>query len=525
MGSRDTSQSEVELAELIGSCYGDPLRHVMLSYDWVNDRSIQMVKLPKKWREQYPTCEYGPDQWACEYLEELGQEIRLRGFNGRDAVAPLRTTGSSGHGIGKSVMAAWLTHLVMDTRPFSKGTVTANTDTQLRTKTWAGIASWFHKKLTAHWYDLTTGRGSMAIRHKKFPNDWYCTAQTSREENSESFAGQHAANSTSWYLFDEASGICDKIYEVREGGLTDGEPMVFDWGNPTRNSGEFYENTFGKKRHRFAIKKIIDSRTVAITNKKMIQEMIDDYGIDSDRVKVRVLGQAPAAGSCQFIGTDIVHAAMRRDLSVESNAPLVMGVDVARFGDDDSVIFVRQGSDARSWQPICVNGADTHQLTGLIVKQVKYFRDVLGKRFGGIFVDGTGGYGGGVVDNLRALSYPVHEIHFGSKPIDGNSYRYKADEMWGTMRDHIKTRLCLPYPKAYKAEELEAELTAREFAYMLGTNKIHLEAKKEMKERGVRSPDIADALALTYAMEVNPEGISDFWGEAGNVQSEFDPYA
>jgi hypothetical protein len=144
--------------------------------------------------------------------------------------------------------------------------VTANTAEQLSSKTWAGVAAWHSRCITGHWFDLTTGKGAMRLKHRDHPESWRVDAQTSRkEENSESFAGLHAASSTPWYLFDEASAIPAKIWEVAEGGKTDGEPMHFVFGNPTRNTGAFAE-CFGKMRHRWVTRQI-DSRQVQITNK------------------------------------------------------------------------------------------------------------------------------------------------------------------------------------------------------------------------------------------------------------------
>ena len=281
---------DMQLADAMAECYANPLRHVMLSYPWgsgiLNGRD-------------------GPLDWQQEYLTMLDNEVSRRNFNGTDPVPPLRVTCASGHGIGKSTLTAWLVKWVMDTRPFAKGVVTANTAEQLRTKTWAELAKWHNMSITKHWYHLNSGGGSMNLYHKMHRETWRVDAQTSREENSEAFAGLHAANSTPFYIFDEASAIPEKIFEVREGGLTDGEPMTFDFGNPTRNSGRFYQNMIGRHKHRF-IRRFIDSRNVSITNKQLLAQWVEDYGEDSDFVKVRVRGVFPSAASMQFITSEVV---------------------------------------------------------------------------------------------------------------------------------------------------------------------------------------------------------------------------
>lgn len=510
-----------DLADELQRFAQDPLGYVMFAFPWDREPAIDIVKLQEPWASRY-NATHGPDKWACEFLDDLGEQIRDRGFNGRDAVDPIQYATASGHGIGKSVLVAWLIKFILDTRPFSKGVVTAGTADQLKTKTWAELGKWHRLSLTQSWFRYTSGRGAMALRHRRWGEEWNCVAHTCREENSESFAGLHAANATPFFIFDEGSGVPDKIYEVRDGGTTDGEPMTFDFGNPTRNSGRFFEQCAGTLRHRYRVR-CIDSRAVAITNKDRIQQWVDDYGEDSDYVKVRVRGVFPSKGAVQFIGTSDVENAQSRELVEDRFAPLVIGVDVARFGDDESVIFCRRGADARSWPARRYRGLDTVQLVGRVIETVREMR-AYGLETAAIFVDGTG-LGGGVVDQLTHLGYPVIEVQFGSAPVDGNTYRYKSDEIWGNMRDSIRSRLCLPTEQDEHGSDLRQELTQREFGYTLTGNKIHLETKKLMKERigADSSPDMADALALTYAQEVAPKTVHS--GKTQFVEHEYDPHA
>ena len=271
MVSRDANEAELQLATDLSNLFADPLGYVMYIFPWTSYQTIQLVELQSPYKERFSGCKYGPDVWACEFLDALGEEIKARKFDGRSAVDPIQMATASGHGIGKSVLVAWLIKFIMDTRPFSKGTVTANTAEQLKTKTWAELGKWHKLSLTEHWFIYNSGRGAMNLAHKKHKEEWRCDAQTCREENSEAFAGQHAASATSFYIFDEASAVPDKIFEVREGGTTDGEPMVFDFGNPTRNSGRFFEHCAGRFRHRYKVR-CIDSRSVSITNKERIQQ-------------------------------------------------------------------------------------------------------------------------------------------------------------------------------------------------------------------------------------------------------------
>lgn len=537
MASRDTRKTPDEkLADDLAEFYADPLGYVMYIFPWDTDRSIQVVDWTSEevneftglqfceemapYRSRYPGVKFGPDIWACEFLDDVGASIKENGFDGSTPVEPLLYSTASGHGIGKSVLVAWLVKFILDTRPKSKGTVTANTAEQLKTKTWAEVGKWHKKSLTEHWFTYNSGRGAMNLSHKNDKEEWRCDAQTCREENSEAFAGQHAVSATSFYIFDEASRVPDKIFEVREGGTTDGEPMVFDFGNPTRNSGRFFEQCAGRFRHRYKVR-CIDSRSVKITNKGRIQQWLEDYGEDSDFFKVRVRGMFPSAGSLQFIPTKAVEEAQERATVEDRYAPLIIGVDVARFGDNESVIYPRIGYDARSWPARRFKGLDTVQLVGKIIECVREFRN-LGIECSGLFVDG-GGVGGGVIDQLRALGYGVHEVQFGSKALNDKTYRYRSDEMWGNMRDAMP-KLSLPANNQPNGVDLRSDLTQREFGYTLTGNKIHLETKKDMVARGVTSPDIADALALTFAMEVaplvRPDGVGPL---ATKVVSDYDP--
>jgi len=497
------------LMEDISTFYDDPLGYVMYIFPWDTETSIQIVELQSPWKERY-NSKFGPDIWACEFLEQFGEEIKKRGFDGRTAVAPIKFTTSSGHGIGKSALVAWLIKFILDTRPFSKGVVTANTGDQLKTKTWAELGKWNRLSLTFHLYDYNSGKGSMFLSRKGFKELWFATAQTCREENSEAFQGLHAANSTAFFIFDEASGIPEKIWEARAGGATDGEPMTFDFGNPTRNDGMFYNNCIGKFKDRHIVRSI-DSRSVQVTNSELIQEWLEDYGADSDFFKVKVRGIFPSQSSVQFINSEDVEWAQKRELPEGEDAPLIIGVDVARYGDNNTVIYPRIGADARTWPYKSYNGLDGMQVVGRIIEMIDTFKAV-GKPCGAIFIDG-GGVGGGPIDRLRELGYNPIEVQFGSRPTNSR-YRAKGDEIWGRMRTGLD-KICLP-----RNNQIRDELTQRQYGFT-DNGKIKLESKLDIKKRGGESPDIADALALTYAASIS--SVSSSGSKPLFYKHEYDP--
>jgi hypothetical protein len=502
-------EPDVELPQAMGEFFHDPLGFVMWAFDWGTDAAMRVVRLPEQYQLEYDS-EFGPDQWACDLLMALGDQTRQRGFDGTKAVEAVRMAVASGHGIGKSAVTAWITHWIMSTRPNSRGVVTASTQPQLESKTWAQIAAWSKRNITREWWDISTGRGSMKMLHKDHPETWAVYAQTAREENAESFAGLHAADASPFYLVDEASGVPDAIHEVMQGGLTDGEPFLFAFGNPTRNTGWFH-GAFHSQRHRWTTWQI-DSRDVAITNKAQIQQWVDDFGVDSDFVKVRVRGVFPSASSLQFIGRDVVDGAMTRELPESRGETIVVGVDPARFGSDSSVIYTRVGRDARTWPPIRLRGVDTMQLAARTAEHVNFLRSAGHHVL--INVDG-GGVGGGVIDRLRSVGYEVNEVQFGSRAMDPKTYANRRAEIWGLMKSWLQVGAIA------QDEDLAIDLTSPEYGYT-AQDQIQLERKESMKARGLASPDTADALAVTFAVPTPIAGTSaiEHPSQNGNQEAE-----
>lgn len=484
-----------KLAEFIAQFYDDPLGFVIAAYPWDSYPSIQLVELVEPWKSKFPHCKYGPDAWACRLLEDLGKAVRKNRFDGKHAVAPIRMAVSSGHGIGKSAITAWLIDWIMSTRPYAKGTVTATTNGQLATRTWAQIKSWTAKCITADWFELKTGRGAMTFEAKEDRAGWFASAQSCRKENSEAFAGQHAANSTSFYVFDEGSGIDSKIYEVAEGGLTDGEPMFFVFGNPTRNSGPFYD-IFHKFRDNWMTYKI-DSREAQITNKAAIAEWVKLYGEDSDFVRVRVRGEFPNASSCQFIPQDIVDAAMTREsqeFHVGDNPICIVGADIAMMGDDKTAFCARVGREVLPFKVF--QKMKMFQVCAALKDYIEWLYRTYGFEQIHVFMD-RGGVGAGHVELMRQYGYNVHGVNFGQTPNDPLVYKNKRSEMWGRAREWLmQGDVILP-----KDDDLRYDLTAPEYFYDL-KQRLQLESKEDMKARGVQSPDKGDALALTFAERV-----------------------
>jgi hypothetical protein len=479
------SNVDAEIAADCAAYYDDPLGFVLWAFPW-GEKNTPLENFD------------GPDQWQMELLEEWGRQIKDRAFDGFTPCDPIQFGIASGHGIGKSALTAWIILFIASTRPHSKGVVTANTSDQLRTKTWGELGKWRKMCMTGHWFEYNNGRGSMSIYRHGHSETWRCDAQTCREENSESFAGLHEASSTPYYVFDEGSAVPNKIYEVAEGGKTDGEPMHFVFGNPTRNSGKFHEIFNGDIKKHWTLRQI-DSRTAKMTNKKLLQRWIDDYGEDSDFVRVRILGRFPKAGDMQFIPNDIVHDAQKREIRYYPEDPLICGIDCSRGGDDDSIIQFRRGFDARSEMTYKIPGEKTRDSMRFVSKVAEVLRR---HKPYIIFVD-SGAMGGPIGDRLRQLGYNAFDVGFGETASDEKAYKNRASEMWGRMGKWLFAGGAIK-----DNPRLEAELTNREFGHN-ERDQLVIEKKKDMKKRGIGSPDWADALGLTFADHVHPLLIPD----------------
>ena len=498
--------AERQLVDAIADFAHDPLGFVRFAYPW-GEAGTELADAT------------GPREWQCALLGELGR--RLREANDLIALLPILMARASGHGVGKSTVAAWVLHWALSTMPDTRVVLTANTDGQLRNKSWPEVAKWLRLAINQHWFRATaTAAYSADSEHERV---WRADAIPWSEENTEAFAGLHNKGRRVVLIFDEASAIADKIWEVSEGALTDEDTEIvwLAFGNPTRNTGRFRE-CFGRFRHRWNHGHI-DSREVEGTNKAQIEQWLHDYGEDSDFFRVRVRGVFPHAGSMQFIASDLVEAAAGPDRQVllVRDEPLIMGVDVARFGDDASIIRFRRGRDARTLPPIKLRGADTMELAARVADESRRYR------VEAIFIDG-GGVGGGVVDRCRQIGLSVTEVQFGSKsdraPVGQDraiGFANKRAEIWGALRDWLSGGAIDNDP------DLIADLTGVEFGYVLrdGRDAIQLERKEDMKRRGLASPDNGDALALTFAYPVLASEVSRSHRPGRLYRSDYNPYA
>ena len=433
----------------------------------------------------------GPRKWQREVLTELRDHIRAN--NGQVDFNTFRMATSSGRGIGKSALVSWLVIWMLTTRIGSTTIVSANSEAQLRSVTWAEITKWLSMALNSHWFEVSATRvlpakwiAELVERDLKLGTRyWGVEGRLWSAENPDAYAGVHNFAGV-MLVFDEASGIDDGIWSVASGFFTENTPNRFwlAFSNPRRNSGYFYE-CFNSKRE-FWRTKTVDARSVEGTDKAVYQQIIDEYGPDSSAAHVEVYGEFPNASDDQFIGTLLVDEAMARAPSKDPSAPIVVGVDPARFGADATVIAIRQGRDILAIRRF--RGDDTMEVVGRVIDVITEFSPQL------VVID-EGGLGAGVVDRLKEQRYRIRGVNFGNKSIKPLMYGNKRAEMWGAMKEWLKTA-SIP-----KDRFLRSDLTG---PMMKPDSKgtIFLESKKDMKARGLASPDAADAIAITFAFPV-----------------------
>lgn len=459
---------EVELARDIAGFWHDPLGYVLYAFPWGRDAL---------------EGQDGPDEWQRDQLQFVAEAL----VQGESVGSVIQSAVSSGHGVGKSALVAWLILWALSTFEDTRGVVTANTDTQLRTKTWAELAKWYQLAMNKHWFRLTAT--SIFSSNSRREKTWRVDAIPWSVEKPESFAGLHNKGRRILVIFDEASAIPDQIWEVTEGALTDAETEIIwcAFGNPTRNSGRFHK-AFHGLRHRWrAIK--VDSRKTKQANKDQIARWVEDYGEDSDFVRIRVRGEFPRAGSTAFIGVDVIEQAAGKVLEPQAYRHFkpILGVDVARFGDDQTILTLRRGPKVEEVRKY--RGKSVVEVSGLVLDWAQKISDLQS-----ICVDGIG-IGAGVVDLLKSHSLPVVDVNVGLPARDDRQYANLRAELYGAVKAWLPTA-AIP-----RDDELISDLTNVEYGFNAKLQ-IQLEKKADMKKRGLGSPDNADSLALTFAETV-----------------------
>jgi hypothetical protein len=324
------------------------------------------------------------------------------------------------------------------------------------------------------------------VQIKAAPNDAFAVARTARPERPEALQGFHSDYLL--FVIEEASGIEDVIFETAGGALTGDNSLVLMCGNPTRSTGYFFRG-FHENRTSWRCFHVPCSASSRVA-KSYAEEIAREYGESSNVYRVRVLGEFPLSEDDAVIPLHLIEAAVGREVH-PTDSGIVWGLDVARFGDDTTALAKRRGNVML--QPILEwKKLDLMQVVGRVLNEWNLTPPE--QKPGTINVDVIG-LGAGVVDRLRELRIPVRGINVGESPsVDDKRFMRLRDELWFKAREWFFARdVTIP-----RDDGLISELVSPKYK-IESSGKIKVESKDDMKKRGVRSPNRADAFCLTLA--------------------------
>lgn len=452
-------------------------------------------KAIKRWRDG------GPAKFAEEALGAEPDEWQWKAS--KLLVERRKLSIRSGHGVGKSTFMAWCILWFCICYFPCKVPATAPTGHQLEDVLWAELAKWHRiltERLPALGNEFEWSAGSFKL--KSNPSESFAVARTSRPEKPEALQGFHSEHIL--FLIDEASGVSDNVFEVAEGALsTDGAYVVMA-ANPTRQSGYFFDSHHKMRAEWAALH--VNGEECKRVSKQYVASMAKKYGIQSSIYKVRVRGDFAAAAD-GVISLELCEAAKIREVTLNAKAPIIWGLDVARFGDDSTALAKRQGNHqlekTREWY-----GQDTMQTAGLI--KAEWDKTPKDKRPASINIDVIG-IGAGVVDRLKELNLPVYGVNVAEAAAvnDGEKqFERLRDELWWKGREWLEALDC----HLLDDENLIGELTTPKYSIQ-SNGRIKVESKKELKARGVKSPNCADAWLLTFASDSAENAMPKGWDE------------
>jgi len=454
--------------------------------------------------------EFEPDKW---------QEEALRAFGDQDN-ARLRLSLQACAGPGKTavlVICGWNFLLCYGGDGEAvKGAAIAVTEANLKDNLWPEFAKWQSKNkyLSTHFKWTKSRIFLIENPENRFISARSFSKTASAEEQGRTLSGLHAENIL--YLIDESGDIGPSVLRSAEQGLTGCKwGRILQAGNPTSLDGMLYAAAT-QLRHQWKIIKITGDPEDPMRSPRIdvdwARDQIQIYGRDNPWIMSYILGQFPPSSLNTLLGPDEVEDAMNRHLRKDEYdwAEKRLGIDVARFGDDSTVIFPRQGLAA--FRPAMMKNANTIEIAS---RTAKAKADWLSDQE---FFDDTGGWAAGVIDSLNQSGhYPV-PINFASK-ADDTRYLNKRAEMWFRMAEWIKKGGAIP-----NIPELAQELTSVTYTYHKG--KFMLPKKQQIKEQLGRSPDHADALALTFAHVDTPrkQMVMDSMTRGHNYSSDYNPF-
>lgn len=399
----------------------------------------------------------------------------------------------SGHGVGKTTLFAWLAwHRILFRFPQKTG-ITAPSEKQLFDALWAEFETW-GKRLPRNLRTLVELKAASA-ELVAAPSESFISIKTARAEQPEALQGLHST----WemVLIDEPSGVPDAVWDAAQSSLTGPHPVAVLGGNPIRATGFFFDTH----------NRLSDDWWTRHVSRAEITDIDKDHyalgqehqsgGRHTNLYRVRVLGEFPVSEDDVLIPFDLVEPALTRDITVHRSAPVLWGLDCARFGSNRSALAKRQQHQllepVRWWAKL-----DTMEVAARVKMEWDATPDWL--KPVGILVDAIG-IGGGVVDRLAQLGLPARGINVSESPALANVEKYQdlRTELWFRAREWFARRDCkLPqsYARPREGDDLVGELTKEKYDFQPRSGKLKVVPKTQ-----IHSPDLADAFILTFAAD------------------------
>lgn len=447
-----------------------------------------------------------PDPWQLEALLAFPHHNRL-------ALKACK-------GPGKTAVLAWLIWNFMGTRPSPRIAATSITGDNLASNLWPELAKWRERsKFFTQNFTWTKSE----VFNNRYPATWWCKARTwpkqaSPDQQADALAGLHA--DYAMFIGDESGGYPQAIMATAEAVLASGlETKVVQAGNPTHLEGPLYRACVQDRALWYVVTITGDPDDPKRSSRIDIEwarQQIATYGRENPWVKINVLGEFPDTSINALLGVEEVNAAIGKHLTRDRFdwCQKRFGIDVARFGDDRTVIFARQGP--ATFRPRVLRNMRTTNIAAIAMRaHLRWSRD---GNEPVTFVDDTGHWGHGVIDNMIESGVPAVPVIFSDRALNPR-YKNRRAEMWMEMAEWVKNGGALPPG----LPDIVGELTVPTYSFVAG--KFVLEEKDQIKERLGRSPDLADALALTFAIPDQPAEMVGRRRSAHKTRHEFDPYA
>lgn len=453
--------------------------------------------------EAWQRCHYDPLLFVTDVLCAKPQPHQV------EALVALRhkthVAIRSAHDQGKTALLAWIAWWFLTTRRPCKIPVAANTQDQLRDVTWAEIAKW--GRTLPHGLREQYDIGLERIALRGMEDDCFMVGRTASKSNPEALQGFHSEHLL--FLLEEASGMEDIIFEVAAGAMSSKGALALMIANPTRSQG-YFARAF--KENRWLWHGLHwPWRANPWSDPGYPERMAQEYGPTSNTYKVRVLGEFPTAEDSAVVPLDLIELAIARDVDMTGGRAMVWGLDIARFGDDRCALVKRRGNvmpePAKVWRH-----TDLMHTCGIVSRE--YFETPDDKKPAAINGDVIG-VGAGVIDRLREIGLPVFGINVGETPTEPDRFNRMRDELWWNVRDWFIARDC----KIPNDPHLVSDLVGPSYK-LLSSGKVQIESKEDMKKRGQRSPDVADAFCLTFA---GGEFAADYRRMSHAIDADYDP--